>query len=51
LIIRKSGRVAGKVSYTEIEIERGGEISGDIELISAEVSESDQKDDAADAAN
>ena len=51
LIIRKSGRVAGKVSYTEIEIERGGEISGEIELISAEVSENDQKDDAADAAN
>ena len=51
LIIRKSGRVAGKVAYTEIEIERGGEISGDIELISAEVSESDQKDDAADAAH
>ena len=51
LIIRKSGRVAGKVAYTEIEIERGGEISGDIELISAEASEGDQKDDATDAAN
>ena len=51
LIIRKSGRVAGKVAYTEIEIERGGEISGDIELISAEVNESDQTDDAADSAN
>ena len=51
LIIRKSGRVAGKVAYTEIEIERGGEISGDIELISAEVYESDQKDDATDSAN
>ena len=51
LIIRKSGRVAGKVAYTEIEIERGGEISGDIELISAVVSKGDQKEDAADAAN
>ena len=51
LIIRKSGRVTGKVAYTEIEIERGGEISGDIELISAEVYESDQKDDATDPAN
>ena len=49
LIIRKSGRVTGKVSYTAIEIERGGEISGDIELIGAEVSDGDQKDDAADA--
>ena len=51
LIIRKSGRVTGKIAYTEIEIERGGEIFGDIELIGAEVSEGDQKYDAADAAN
>ena len=51
LIIRKSGRVTGKVVYTEIEIERGGEISGDIELIGADVSEGDQQDDATDAAN
>ena len=51
LIIRKSGRVAGTVAYTEIEIERGGEISGDIELISAEVSESVQKKDVADTSN
>ncbi len=51
LIIRKSGRVTGKVVYAEIEIERGGEISGDIELIGADVSEGDQQDDATDAAN
>ena len=51
LVIRKSGRVTGKVAYTEIEIERGGEISGDIELIRADVCEGDQQDDATDAAN
>tara|TARA_Y100000766_G_scaffold283321_1_gene298650 strand:+ start:116 stop:589 length:474 start_codon:yes stop_codon:yes gene_type:complete len=51
LIIRKSGRVTGKVVYAEIEIERGGEIFGDIELIGADVSEGDQQDDATDAAN
>ena len=50
LIIRKSGRVTGKVAYTEIEIERGGEISGDIELIGAEAPEGDLKSDAADSA-
>ncbi|MEE2689631.1 MAG: polymer-forming cytoskeletal protein [Pseudomonadota bacterium] len=35
LIIRKTGRVTGKITYTEIEIERGGKLSGNIKLISA----------------
>jgi len=35
LIIRKTGRVTGKVVYAEIEIERGGEVSGDVTLVGA----------------
>jgi cytoskeletal protein CcmA (bactofilin family) len=31
LLIRPTGRVSGKISYGEIEIERGGQISGEIE--------------------
>ena len=30
LIIRATGRVSGNISYGEIEIERGGKISGEI---------------------
>lgn len=30
LLIRASGRVSGKISYREIDIERGGQISGEI---------------------
>lgn len=33
LIIRKSGRVAGTIAFAEIEIERGGEVSGDVKLL------------------
>jgi cytoskeletal protein CcmA (bactofilin family) len=30
LLVRASGRVSGKIAYGEIEIERGGKISGEI---------------------
>ncbi len=33
LIIRSKGRVSGKIRYAEIEIERGGQIAGEIEVI------------------
>lgn len=35
LIIRKSGRVSGKIAYTEIEIERGGEVTGEVNFANA----------------
>jgi cytoskeletal protein CcmA (bactofilin family) len=31
LLIRATGRVAGTVRYGQIEIERGGQISGDVQ--------------------
>jgi cytoskeletal protein CcmA (bactofilin family) len=36
LVIRRTGRVAGRIRYAELEIERGGEITGDIEVFAAE---------------
>ena len=33
LLIRSTGQVLGRVSYSEIEIERGGQISGDLRAI------------------
>jgi cytoskeletal protein CcmA (bactofilin family) len=30
LLVRASGRVSGKIAYGEIEIERGGKISGEV---------------------
>ncbi len=33
LIVRRSGRVIGKVRYGELEIERGGQVAGTIEVI------------------
>ena len=30
LLVRATGRVSGKITYGEIEIERGGRISGEI---------------------
>ncbi len=33
LIIRKSGRVSGRIRYAELEIERGGRIEGAIEVV------------------
>ena len=34
LIIHSKGRVEGKIRYAELEIERGGRISGDVQRIS-----------------
>jgi cytoskeletal protein CcmA (bactofilin family) len=34
LIIRPSGKVSGAISYAEIEIEKGGQIYGDLNLLS-----------------
>lgn len=36
LIIQSTGRVTGKVRYAELEISRGGQISGEIEVIGEE---------------
>ena len=33
LIIRSTGRVTGKVRASQMEVERGGEISGEIEIL------------------
>jgi len=33
LVIRRTGRVVGRIRYAELEIERGGQISGNVELI------------------
>ena len=33
LVIRRTGQVIGRIRYAELEIERGGRISGDVELI------------------
>ncbi len=35
LLIRSTGRVTGKIRYGEIEIERGGQISGQVEVLDA----------------
>ena len=35
LIIRRTGRVSGLIRYGEIEIERGGRVSGDVEVVDA----------------
>ena len=51
LIIRQSGKVTGQITYTEIEIERGGEISGNIELIVSDAGEDNIKSDSTDVAN
>jgi len=31
LVVRATGRITGKVRFGQLEIERGGEISGDIQ--------------------
>ncbi len=38
LVIYATGKVRGKISYGEIEIERGGELSGEIKMVSAAAS-------------
>ena len=50
LIIRKTGRVTGKVAFAEIEIERGGEISGDVKLLNGAASNDDTESSKSDAA-
>ena len=45
LIIRKTGQVSGIVAYAEIEIERGGKISGDVKVAGAAAVEDTKKDD------
>jgi len=35
LVVRATGRVTGKVRYRQLEVERGGEISGDVQAIQA----------------
>lgn len=34
LLVRRTGRITGRVRYSELEIERGGEIAGDVQVIS-----------------
>lgn len=36
LIVRATGRVLGKVRYAQLEVERGGEISGDVQMLHQE---------------
>jgi hypothetical protein len=33
LVVRRTGQVIGRIRYAELEIERGGRISGDVELM------------------
>jgi len=33
LVVRRTGQVVGRIRYAELEIERGGKISGDVELL------------------
>jgi cytoskeletal protein CcmA (bactofilin family) len=43
LLIRASGHVAGKIAYAEIEIENGGNISGQIALYTGEEAIAEQR--------
>ena len=36
LMVRANGRVTGKVRYGRLEIERGGQINGDVRVYSSE---------------
>ena len=33
LVVRANGRVIGKIRYRQLEVERGGEISGDVQML------------------
>ena len=33
LLVRRTGRVTGRIRYAELEIERGGQISGDVQAL------------------
>lgn len=35
LIVRRSGQARGRIRYAEIEIERGGQVAGDVEMVDA----------------
>lgn len=50
LIIYSTGKVRGKITYGEIEIERGGELTGEIKSGSSAVSEESKKDGKSKAA-
>lgn len=52
LVIYSTGKVRGKISYGEIEIERGGELTGEIALRGSEANlpKSDKKSDSKKAA-
>ena len=42
LLVRSSGRVTGTIRFGRLEVERGGEIDGDVHVLGS----GDQKDDA-----
>jgi cytoskeletal protein CcmA (bactofilin family) len=54
LVVRSTGRIVGKIRYRQLEVERGGEISGDVQMLQSSASststvtpifgESDDKD-------
>lgn len=53
LIVRKTGEVAGNVRYAELEIERGGRLSGDVKVIAGTESvdgDKNQRNDSSDIA-
>lgn len=33
LVVRSTGRIIGKIRYRQLEVERGGELSGDVQMI------------------
>jgi cytoskeletal protein CcmA (bactofilin family) len=35
LVVRSTGRVTGKIRYHQLEVERGGEVNGDVQTIQA----------------
>ena len=39
LLVRRTGQVIGRIRYAELEIERGGQISGDVQAIAEDESE------------
>ena len=36
LVIRGTGKVLGKIRYRQLEVERGGEVSGDVQMIQSQ---------------
>ncbi|MCC7046882.1 MAG: polymer-forming cytoskeletal protein, partial [Alphaproteobacteria bacterium] len=33
LVVRSTGRITGKIRYRQLEVERGGEICGDVQML------------------